>query len=155
MHRWFWLLPLVLCLSQGNAAALDPKQILSTVTGPEAKADAAAVTPLTAREIPARADVDEQFAADVLARLERQGETEALATQIERLASGVTTLGRRMRDVDLARMPLTRLESLQRNWRFFDRQLEVLQREAEQQLDDYSADAAAARLAARDLACDP
>ncbi len=140
--RWSWLLPLVLCLSQGNAAALDPKQVFSTVAGQTANGDAAAVTPLTAREIPARADADEQFAADVLARLERQGETEALATRIETLASGVATLGRRMRDADLARMPVTRLESLQRNWRFYRRQLEVLQREAERQLDDYSADAA-------------
>ena len=140
--RWSWLLPLVLCLSQGNAAALDPK-VFSTVAGQTANGDAAAVTPLTAREIPTRADADEQFAADVLlARLGRRGEAEALATRIETLASGVATLGRRMRDADLARMPVTRLESLQRNWRFYRRQIQVLQRDAERQLDAYSADAA-------------
>jgi hypothetical protein len=138
MHRWLWILPAALSLTSTGAAAVDPKQILSTVTGQSPTADA----PLAARDIPARADVDEQFAEDVLQRVAGPDATEALGPQIEALAAGVTTLGRRMRKVDLTRMPVIRLESLQRNWRFYGRQLEAWQREAQRQLDRDSADAA-------------
>ena len=141
MHRWFWLPPLALCLSLANAAALNPKQILSTVAGQSTTADAA-VVPLPARDIPMRADADEQFARDVMQRVENSGATDELDKQLESLASDVTTLGRRMRVVDLARLPMTRLESVQRNWRFFARQLDIWQREAQHQLDLSSADAA-------------
>ena len=138
MHRWLWILPAALSLTSTGAAAVDPKQILSTVTGQSPAVDA----PLAARDIPARADADEQFAEDVLQRVAAPVVTEALGPQIEALAAGVTTLGRRMRKADLTRMPVIRLESLQRNWRFYGRQLEAWQREAQRQLDRDSDDAA-------------
>ncbi len=138
MHRWLWILPAALSLTSTGAAAVDPKQILSTVTGQSPAVDA----PLAARDIPARADADEQFAEDVLQRVAAPVVTEALGPQIEALAAGVTTLGRRMRKADLTRMPVIRLESLQRNWRFYRRQLEAWQREAQRQLDRDSDDAA-------------
>jgi len=56
MHRWLWILPAALSLTSTGAAAVDPKQILSTVTGQSPAVDA----PLAARDIPARADADGQ-----------------------------------------------------------------------------------------------
>ncbi len=147
MQRWLWLLWTVSILSAADAAALNPKQVFSTVTGQPAAADEAAAAPLAARDIPARADADEQFAEDVLRRARRVEGTEMLAREINELATGVATLTRRTRAADLARQPVIRLESLQRNWRFYGRQLAEWQGEAQRQLDLSSADAA--QLAAR------
>jgi small-conductance mechanosensitive channel len=130
----------VLGLTVANAAALDPKQVLSTVGGQAADNDQAAA--LTARDIPARADADEQFADEVLRRLGEAGETETLVREIDELAEGVAALARRTRGVDLGRLRVIRLDSLQRNWRFYGRQLGRWQREAQRQLDLYSEDAA-------------
>ena len=143
---WTWLALLAVALPLADAAALDPKQIINSVTAPPPTEDSA-TTPLAPRDIPARADADEQFAKEVLERAERPDRTESLEVRIEALAGGVATLARRMRDVDVARMPAVRLESLQRNWHFYRRQLLDWQREAQAELDESSADAA--ELAAR------
>jgi small-conductance mechanosensitive channel len=147
MQRWLWVLWTASILSAADAAALDPKQVFSTVTGQPAAADEAAATPLAARDIPARADADEQFADDVLRRARGVEATETLGREVDELARGVATLARRTRGVDLARQPAIRLESLQRNWRFYRHQLADWQGEAQRQLDLSSADAA--QLAAR------
>lgn len=142
LHRWLCLLTLSASLTSAGAATRAPKQILPTVTGPAATTDAPAqVVPLSAREIPSQADADEQFANDVHARANDPGNTASLESRIDTLASGVTGLARRMRTVDLDRLPVTRLESLQRNWEFYDRQLTEWQRDAARVLDAYSADA--------------
>ena len=138
---WTWLLLLACVLPLAKAAALDPTKILSSVTSP-APADTGEPTAIPTHDIPTRADADEQFAQDVLDRVGHSDDTGALESRIDALAGGVTTLARRMRDVDLSRMPSTRLESLQRNWRFYQRQLLQWQREAQHALDDHSADAA-------------
>jgi potassium efflux system protein len=140
--RWL-LLPLqVFCATASLAAAPVADKLLSTIPGQAASGDAAAVTPLSGREIPSRADVDEQFARDVLHRVSQTGAVVALERRLDGLAADVVTLDRRMRAEDFTRMPVVRIESLRRNWRFHDTQLDMWQRDAERQLDQYSADAA-------------
>lgn len=145
-HRWLCLLILSLWFASPATAAINPKQILSSVTG-QVSGDGSEVVPLSAREIPAQADTDEQFADEVRQRAATPAATTSLDARISTLASGVSVLARRMRTVDLARVPVMRLESLRRNWKFYDRQLAEWQREADRVLDSYSADAA--QLAAR------
>jgi potassium-dependent mechanosensitive channel len=163
--RWL-LLPLqVFCATASLAAAPVADKLLSTIPGQAASGDAAAVAPLSGSEIPSRADADEQFARDVLHRVSQTGATQALERRIDELAANVVTLDRRMRAEDFTRMPVLRIESLRRNWRFQDTELELWQRDAQRQLDQYSADAAqlasrravwdATRKQARDTAVAP
>jgi small-conductance mechanosensitive channel len=100
------------------------------------------IEPISAHNIPSRADADEQFAQDVLRGAALPDPLHSFGQQLDELEVGVTTLGARMRDEQLHLLPRLRLESLRRNWQFFDKQLGLWRRDSQRQLDRYSEDAA-------------
>jgi small-conductance mechanosensitive channel len=140
--RWLWLVPLALGLAAAHAATLDAR-ILPAAGDAGAADQTDAAVPLSAREVPGRADTDEQFASDVLGRLARPGTAATtLEPRLEAIVAEVATLARRVRQADLSKLPAVRLEGLQRNWRFYDRQLSAWQRDWQRQFDSYSGEAA-------------
>jgi potassium efflux system protein len=80
-------------------------------------------------EIPARADADEQFARDTVARAQKAPATEELEERLQTIEAGIKRLSERTRDTDLTRLPPMRLESLERHWKFYDRQLDEWRKE--------------------------
>jgi len=93
-------------------------------------------------EIPARADVDERFAQDVILRARGRDRTEKLGPQLDALDTSVREQAQLLARDDLKLVPITRLESLERHWRFFRKQLERWRRDLEQATAPYSEDAA-------------
>ena len=107
----------------------------------QADSDKATAAPIAARDIPARADADQQYAQD-LQRRASQSAVDNLEKPLDDLTAGVTALGARMRSEPLEQLPGLRLVSLRRNWQFFDRQLGRWRRELQRELDRSTEDAA-------------
>jgi small-conductance mechanosensitive channel len=116
-----------MAFAQGSAAPSPSK------TGPE---------PVAAADIPLRADADERFAADVIQRSEGRDPTANLGPRLEALATSVQRESELFKRDELQRLSITRLESLDRHWAFFARQLERWRRDLAQASDQYTDDAA-------------
>ena len=136
---WRWLLLSTACLLLAGAP-LRAQDLVAAVTG-QADSDKATAAPIAARDIPARADADQQFAQD-LQRRASQSAVDNLEKPLDDLTAGVTALGARMRSEPLEQLPGLRLVSLRRNWQFFDRQLGRWRRELQRELDRSTEDAA-------------
>jgi small-conductance mechanosensitive channel len=84
---------------------------------------------ITTAEIPARADADEQFAREITARTQKAPPTAQLEEQLRTIEAGITRLSGRLKELDLSNLPPLRLDSLERHWKFYDRQLSEWRRE--------------------------
>jgi small-conductance mechanosensitive channel len=101
---------------------------------PAAAQDAAAPAPATpastgpqviaAADIPVRADIDERFAQDVFERNRGQDPTAKSQRQLAALAESVRVESGHIKRDELKLLSITRLESLDRHWRFYGKQLE-------------------------------
>ena len=74
-------------------------------------------------EIPVRADADEQFARETITRAGKAPPTARLEEQLQTIEAGILGLSGRTKDMDLTMLPTLRLDSLERHWKFYDRQL--------------------------------
>jgi len=92
-----------------SAAAPPPKK------GPEIIAQA---------DIPIRADADERFAQDVSARSKSLDFGEKLAPRLKELDAAVRAQSALFKRGELNYLPVIRLESLERHWRFYRKQFE-------------------------------
>jgi len=139
----------VLCLAMAWLPTLAAQNVLSTLKteAQPATADPSAPQPIPARHIPVRADADEQWAQDLLRRASQPGQLSEYEQELDELADGVRALSRQMRGQHLDLLPAQRLESLQRNWGFFEAKLERWRRTFQRQIDRLSDEAA--QLAAR------
>lgn len=116
-HRTF-LAALLLAGACGAGAQGLPALPPADSATPVAPAPVAIAAP----EIPNRADDDDQFAQDVLHRADQRKALAALEARLVALDKSVRAQARLFGDSELNTLPVTRLESIERHWRFFDRQ---------------------------------
>ena len=107
--------------------------------GGAAKSGPEAVIPA---DIPIRADADERFAQDVIQRSRGQDPTAKLQKRIETLAESVRQEGQHIDRDELRQLSIARLESLERHWNFYGKQLEAWRRDLKEATSQYNEDAA-------------
>lgn len=142
-HRPAWAPLLVLALlcsgAAGAASALRPGK---TTPAPAAATPPPATEVIAAADLPARADIDERFAQDVLQRARGRNPADALTPRLDALITDVRARSAMFRDDELLLLPVLRLESIDRHWRFFDREVTTWRAELKKTSDRYLADAA-------------
>ncbi len=117
----------IVLAQEAPAPAPAPKQ------GPE---------PVAAAAIPIRADADERFSAEVIQRSQGRDPTEGLGPRLEALAASVQHESGMFKRDELKLLSITRLESLDKHWAFFGKQLERWRRDLAQASAPYTDDAA-------------
>jgi small-conductance mechanosensitive channel len=127
------VLPLLLLCGAVPALAQDAAPGAPAKAGPEIIATA---------DIPLRADADERFAQEVVQRSKGKDATAKLEKELTALSDSVFEESRRFKRDELNRLSIMRLESLERHWGFFDKQLEKWRRELKQAASQYTEDAA-------------
>jgi potassium-dependent mechanosensitive channel len=120
-----WSLPLA---AQDAAAPAAPAK-----SGPEIVVPA---------DIPMRADADERFAQDVIQRSRGQDPATKLQKRLEALDESVREEGQHIDRDELRQLSIARLESLERHWNFYARQLEAWRRDLKEATGQFSEDAA-------------
>jgi small-conductance mechanosensitive channel len=121
----WWSLPL---LAQDAAVPAGPAK-----SGPEA------IVPV---DIPLRADADERFAQDVSQRSQGQDHTAKLQKRLDELAESVRQEGQYFKRDEMKQLSIARLESLDRHWNFYARQLETWRRDLKEATGQFTEDAA-------------
>jgi potassium efflux system protein len=84
---------------------------------------APAVEPIPSIDIPARADRDERYVQEIVARASQADPSQRLVAPLDKLAAGVEKLSETFKRDELQSLPAVRLESLERHWKFYDVQL--------------------------------
>jgi hypothetical protein len=74
-------------------------------------------------DIPSRADIDERIAQGIVQRAGEVDSTATLKSDLDTLSASVKAQSLRFNQDELELFPVARLQSLQRHWRFFERQL--------------------------------
>ena len=110
-------------------------------TPPEAAAIKEPAVIATA-DVSMRADADERFAQDVIERSKGRDRTAGLEKSLVHLAETVELESQRFKRDELSVLSITRLESLERHWGFFARELSDWRRELKQVTSQYTEDAA-------------
>jgi small-conductance mechanosensitive channel len=145
------LLALATVLSSSAALALGLAVPVAPVAAPAAAQAAApadpkpdaAIEPIPARSVPARADADEQFMLDVTQRVAEAAQVrKAMEARLEDVADGIADLAKRFPRDELRTLPVQRIESVERQWKFYERELADWRRDQEQLLESLSDDAA-------------
>ncbi|HEX7374802.1 MAG TPA: mechanosensitive ion channel domain-containing protein [Steroidobacteraceae bacterium] len=131
------LLPLAatLLLSATPALCIAADITQAVVTKP-------ALEPIATGDITLRADGDERYVQDVMMHTSGRNLTAKLEPQLAKLSEGVGKLAGRFKSDELLQLSIVRLESLQRHWEFYARQLELWRRELQRATAVYSDDAA-------------
>ena len=132
--RATWLLLLLAGVVQAVAAG-DP-------AAPAATPEKPGVEAVATGDIALRADVDERFVQEVMARTKRQDPAGKLGQSLDRLSDGVMRLGARFKADELRSLSALHLESLDRHWKFYRKQLELWRRDLQRAMSVYSNDAA-------------
>ncbi len=113
---WFARALVLLFLNCAMALAQEtPVTAMPAASGPE-------IIPTT--EIPARADTDARFAQETMQRSPGENVLVPLEQRLDDLAKSVREQRQQFKTDELRLMPVIRLESLVRHWRFFTRQLD-------------------------------
>ena len=144
MRRLTGLLALMLLVIPAAQAA--GPSILPT-PAPAAAAAPSGPEPIATADIPLRADADERFAEEVIARSNSRDPSQKLAAQLDDLSKSVLAESRAVQRDELRTLSITRLESLERHWQFYERELDDWRRSLQQASTQYNEDAA--ELAAR------
>ena len=110
-------------------------------SAPEAPAKPAPET-IAQADIPTRADVDERFARDVIQRSTGRDPTEKLTPRLEALGQSVREQTQLFKRDELKLLSVRRLESLERHWKFYGKQLQAWRRDLQQATGQYAEDAA-------------
>ncbi len=132
-----WLALVLLLLSAGATAQALPGIAPAKETAPAATAE-----PIAAADIPSRADADERFAQEVLEEARSADPTSAFEPRLSALSQSVSEQSALLKDKELKLLPVTRLESIERHWRFFQGQLDAWRSELQQATEQPLLDAA-------------
>ncbi|MGO4223623.1 mechanosensitive ion channel domain-containing protein [Lysobacter sp. TAF61] len=138
MSRISALLAALLCLSGILAAPVATAQTAPTLV--EAKEKGPTAIPVA--DIPIRADDDERFAQDVIARAGTQDLSKDLAPRLDTIERSVNEKAKLFVSKDLRTLPVMRLESLDRHWKFDARQYARWQSDLRQASAPFGEDAA-------------
>ena len=133
-------------LAIGSASAALP----GILGAPAPAVDAAATTTpkqaapevIPAGDIPMRADIDERFAQEVLARAKGKDPSKKLGAQLDSLTTGIVQLSEAFRNEELGQLSAIRLESLESHWQFYQRELTDWRVELDATTGSYTEDAA-------------
>lgn len=139
--RTAWL-ACVLCTLLGwnpahARAPAAPTPVLATDAKPREPAQIAVA------DIPLRADTDERFAEGVMLRAGAEDPTRTLAPRLEEIARSVDEKLNQFKPAALRTLPVLRLESLERHWKFDARRFARWQADMRAALTPYAEDAAA------------
>ena len=93
-------------------------------------------------DIPTRADADERFARDVIQRSTGRDPTEKFGPRLDALGESVREQSQLFKRDELKLLSVRRLESLERHWKFYGKQLEAWRRDLQQATGQYAEDAA-------------
>jgi small-conductance mechanosensitive channel len=85
-----------------------------------AKAPVEAIPP---GEIPGRADADERFVQEVVQRAQQRDPTQRLGGQLDEISAGIGKLSKLFTKDQMLELSPIRLESLDKHWRFYEREL--------------------------------
>ncbi len=138
MRRRLGILALVLlamCPGGGEVAAAA--EAASPATPPKPAPELIAPA-----DIAARADVDERFAQEVVQRSRGRDPSAKLEQRLEELGESVLSESQHFKRDELNLLSITRLESLDRHWSFYGKQLGNWRRDLKQVSAQYTDDAA-------------
>ncbi len=106
------------------------------------KPAATTVEPIAPADIAARADAEERFVQEVMARAHQADPARKLEPQLDQLANGVRKLSETFKRDEMLSLPVIRLESLDRHWKFYDKHLAEWRDALQRITSRYSEDAA-------------
>jgi small-conductance mechanosensitive channel len=106
---------------------------------PDAKQEPEVIAPA---DIAMRADADERFARDVVQRSMERDRTGGFEKRLDALTESVLSESQRFERDELNVLSIMRLESLDRHWEFYGRELEEWRRDLKQVSSPYTEDAA-------------
>ncbi|MBB3180761.1 mechanosensitive ion channel family protein [Variovorax sp. Sphag1AA] len=129
------LLGIAACLSGPSSWAATPEE--------SAAAPAATVGPIPTADITARADADEHRIQTAVQRAKQDDELLRLEASLGRLSDSINRLAQQSAEHKLDDLPMRRLESLQRHWQLYARELTDLRTRASRIARELSEDAAA------------
>ncbi len=146
MRRFFRLIACLL-LAASPLAALDATgaslAIAKPAPTPEPAATApAAIEPFAAVDIPMRADADERFVQESMARARQADPADKLVPQLDAIAVGIRKLSETFKRDELQSLPAIRLQSLERHWKFYDTRLAAWRGQLQRITARYSEDVA-------------
>ena len=140
MHRRvgsfaFLVLALALPFLAGSATAQEAPAAAAAPakSGPEV---------IAAVDIQTRADTDERFAREAIQRSRARDPSERLEQQLNKLDQAVRDKSQLFKRDELRLLPVVRLESLERHWRFYRKQFNAWRDDLKQASAPYSEDAA-------------
>jgi small-conductance mechanosensitive channel len=118
----------------------------AAAAAPEAAAPAAATKPgpepIAQADIALRADLDERFARDVIQRSQGRDPTERLEPRLQRLGASVQKESELFKRDELKLLSIARLESFDRHWAFYGKELAEFRRDLAAAGSQYTEDAA-------------
>jgi small-conductance mechanosensitive channel len=106
------------------------------------KAQAPTIEAIAPGDIPMRADADERFVQEVMDRARQPDPAQKLTAPLESMTAGIQKLSQTFKKDELQALPAMRLESLERHWKFYDKQLGEWRAELQRTTARYSDDAA-------------
>ena len=109
------VLSCVLAISAMAPAFAQTKSVAPAIAVPEGPKAPVAIP---VADIPLRADTDERFAEAVTLRAQQEDPTDRLAPQLDAIARSVDEKAKMFRAGDLRALPVMRLESFERHWKF-------------------------------------
>jgi small-conductance mechanosensitive channel len=117
------LLALAGTASAAGIPGLSPPAAPAADAAGAAAAKSAAPEPIAAGDIPMRADIDERYAQDVIARAKGRDPSTKLGERLDELTKGIVNLSQTMAKEDLRQLSAIRLESLDNHWDFYQREI--------------------------------
>jgi potassium-dependent mechanosensitive channel len=135
-------------LSAGVTICVGALALLRAVTGaaeatkPPSEEATAKVEVIDPADIALRADVDERFLRDAARRAAQPSPGKALDSRLDEIAAAIDDLEDRFRDANLTTLPSDILESFNRHWRFYGRQIADWRERLQDRMQPYSDDAA-------------
>jgi potassium efflux system protein len=124
------------------SAVLSAQAARAQETEPAATPANAGPEVIAQADIPVRADADERFAQDVIERSQGWDPVTKLVPRLDALDHSVRDLSALFKRDDLKFLPVVRLDSLERHWRFYRRQFDDWRARLKDASDPYSEDAA-------------
>ena len=146
MRRPTGLLALILLVTP-VAEAAGPSILPSAAPAAATAGTPSGPEPIATADIPLRADVDERYAEEVIGRSNGRDPSQRLQAELDHLSQSVLDESRAVKRDELRSLSITRLESLERHWDFYERQLADWRRSLQLASTQYNEDAA--ELAAR------
>jgi potassium efflux system protein len=130
----------LMCAPAFAAISASPASGATPTASPAPRAPA--IEPIDPSSIPLRADIDERFAREVIARAQEPDPAQSLLAPLEAIDAGARRLAERHAPSTLQSLSAMRLESLARYWKFYDDRLARWRSDLQRVMGRYS-DAAA------------